>query len=288
MLHDGFEKDYQAAPGPGMSLTTILQQCKLQIKEKIALGHIIALAFWQFYDTEILRDKWTSDHIFFMRDQTGFVPNKPSVSAKSNPSYVNPDERLTLPHLGHRYPRLLALAIILIEIGVGRPLELQSLATPVYQINADWQAACNGLKQLDSMDWDGFTNKYTYVEAVRNCLQSKDYDIEPVGGVQQGVGRIAQRRNTIYNKVVWPLRLLLESGYRSNTDDVTYFKLKSIQCPDYTSQDFTKCAVDVDPPACGAVEYASLPWKNIQPKMLVGRLCGHSKIYLSPAPEAQG
>lgn len=245
-LHDGFEKECLAAPGSGLSLTAVLQRCKLHVKEKIALGHLIALAFWQFYDTEILHDKWTSDCILFMPESTGLVPNKPCISFKSNPSYNALDERLSLPHLGHRYPRLLALAIILIEIGLGRPLQLKSLTTPVSQINANWQVASHGLRLLDSMNWDGFNNKDTYLEAVRNCLQSRDYDINPVEGVQQGLSMIAQRKNIIYNKVVWPLQLLLESGYRAPTNDMTYFEFKSTQSSDFTTQASEMRAVVAD------------------------------------------
>lgn len=247
-LDDGFEKEYEAAPGPGMSLTAILRLYKLQVKEKIALGYSIAFAFWQFYDTEILRDKWTSDRILFMPSPTGFIPNQPCVSAKCNPSYVAPDERLSLLHLGHRYPRLLALAIILIEIGIGEPLQLQSLCTPVSQINADWQAGMKALKLLKSMDWYGFGNKHTYVEAIENCLQSRDYDIDPVAGAQPAEGKIAQRRNIIYNKVVWPLQRLLEIGYQTYTDEITYFKVKSTQCPDFTSQSLDTRAAGADLP----------------------------------------
>ncbi|KAL7955403.1 hypothetical protein V8C34DRAFT_246513 [Trichoderma compactum] len=115
--------EQQPCPGIGITLTTVLQRYTLQFKDKVDLAHMTARALWQFYDTRLLYDKWNSDCILFMPEEhKGIrrVPNKPYVPIQFEVSEEIIDEYLPEKSLAHRYPRILAFAIMLIEIGLGK------------------------------------------------------------------------------------------------------------------------------------------------------------------------
>jgi hypothetical protein len=219
--------EQRPCPGFGITLTTVLQQHTLQLKDKIKLAHMTAQAFWQFYDTELLYRKWSSNCVLFMPEQHGGirrVPNKPYVSVQFEVSDGDPDEYLSENSLVHRYPRILALAIMLIEIGLGRSLQLRHCNGLVAQVNADFDVASQGLNELKEAFWENFANKDVFIQAIVNCLTSDNY--KPVNNTASAVpspargqdGRVSlqinQRRRTFYEKVVWPLQWLAEVGFR--------------------------------------------------------------------------
>ncbi|KAL6822100.1 hypothetical protein J3E69DRAFT_368254 [Trichoderma sp. SZMC 28015] len=136
--------EQQPCLGSGITLTTVLQQYTLEIKYKFKLAHTIAQALWQFYDTELLYRKWDSDCILFMPEEhegVQRVPIKPYVSIQFEASEENADEYLSEAFLIHRYSRILAFAIVLVEIGLGKPLQLEQCDNLVAQSNTDFEAA---------------------------------------------------------------------------------------------------------------------------------------------------
>lgn len=228
-LLNGRPLEQRPSPGMGITLTTVLQQYTLQIKDKINLVHIAAHAFWQFYDTELLYRKWTSDCVLFMPEQHGDVmrlPNKPYISVQFEVVNEDPNEYLSDDSLVHRYPRILAFAILLIEIGLGRSLQLRQ-CNDLYQINADFEVASKGLDELKKASWETFANKDIFVQAIVNCLTSDNYrpgsnrDIAGSTVPSLATGphcreslEIRQRRSAFYDNVVWPLQWLAEVGFR--------------------------------------------------------------------------
>ncbi|UKZ78126.1 hypothetical protein TrVFT333_005860 [Trichoderma virens FT-333] len=225
-LPNGQALEQRPCPGFGITLTTVLQKYTLQLKDKIQLAHMTAQAFWQFYDTELLYSKWNSDCILFMPEQhkgVRRVPNKPYISIQFEVSEECQDEYLSEYSLLHRYPRILALAIMLIEIGLGRSLQLRQCDGLATQVNADFDVACQGLDELKKTPWENFGNKDVFIQAIVNCLASNNY--RPVGitdgtiprSEQGQYGResleISQRRGVFYDKVVWPLQWLAEVGF---------------------------------------------------------------------------
>ncbi|KAM0260059.1 hypothetical protein ACHAQJ_002983 [Trichoderma viride] len=221
--------EQRPCPGLGITLTTVLRQHILQLKDKIKLAHMTAQAFWQFYDTELLYRKWDSDCVLFMPEQHGGiqrVPNKPYVSVQFEISEEDPDEYLSENSLVHRYPRILAFAIMLIEIGLGRSLQLRQCNGLVAQVNADFDVASQGLNELKETPWENFANKDVFIQAIVNCLTSDNYkpvDItasavsSPARGREGRVSlHISQRRKVFYERVVWPLQWLAEVGFRGD------------------------------------------------------------------------
>lgn len=233
-VYGGFGVEQGPAGGPGNSLSMILKQYNLQVKDRLMLAHIITVAFWQFYDTDLQHRKWTSDVIIFMPEANSSIPIKPYISVGELDA-VDPQhkEHFIREDLIHRYPRLLALAIILIEIGLNDTLQPASGLTEVSQSNTDWTAARNGLKQLRQAEWDGFSHKSVYDEVIDSCLKSNNYDIHAKN--HQDDSDIHQRRQTIYNQVVRPIQRLVETGFPGTTEQLRYFELRTpmdAKCPE--------------------------------------------------------
>lgn len=222
--------EQRPSPGFGITLTTLLQHYNLQLKDKIKLAHITALAFWQFYDTELLYRKWNSDCVVFMPEQHGDargLPNEPYIPVQFDVADEDPEEYLSENSLIHRYPRILAFAIMLVEIGLGRPLQLWQCTSLVSQVNADFDVAYQGLDELKKSSWENFANKDVFIQAIVNCLTSDNYrpglneDIT-ASTVKNPTRRhycresleISQTRRSFYDKVVWPLQWLAEVGFR--------------------------------------------------------------------------
>lgn len=238
-MQDGFRLQQRPSPGVGMALPHVLQQYSLEVKDKIFLAYVITSAFWQFYDTQILRHKWTSESIIFMPEEVGHkqrLPNKAYISIQFESGREQTDEYLDTDFLVHRFPRILSFAIILLEIGLGKSLRLRQFDSPVAQFNSDFEVASQALVDLREMPWTNFANKDVYVKAIENCLESNHYRIQQaangptVAATSSHLNsdsrrsvEIDQRRKTFYNKVVWPLEWLAETGFQGNYNHVTFF-----------------------------------------------------------------
>ncbi|KAK4059546.1 hypothetical protein Trihar35433_10822 [Trichoderma harzianum] len=226
--HDvrGFEP--RPCPGIGITLTTVLQKYTLRLKDKVDLAYMTAQALWQFYDTMLLYDKWNSDCILFMpEERQGIrrVPIKPYVPVQFEVSEENIDEYLSEKLLPHRYPRILAFAIMLIEIGLGRPLHLQRWDSLATQVNTDFEVASQGLNELKETPWENSLDKSAFIKAIENCLWYKNFGpidttsaaVPSPAGNQDGRTslQIDHTRRVFYDKVVWPLQWLVEFGHQS-------------------------------------------------------------------------
>ncbi|KAJ9152004.1 thermostable alkaline protease precursor protein [Pleurostoma richardsiae] len=115
---------------PGIPLTTILRQYRLTNRMKVALAYIIARSMWQFYGSDWMKTKWTSETIYFMSElcsvphdgSTGVFAWKPYFSVRFGEADANFDEFSSFDGEIHRNPRVLALGVMLVEIGMGIPI----------------------------------------------------------------------------------------------------------------------------------------------------------------------
>ncbi|KAL6808590.1 peptidase S8/S53 domain-containing protein [Trichoderma camerunense] len=254
---DGQALEQRPCPGFGITLRRVLERHTLQLKDKIILAHLTAQALWQFYDTELLYRKWNSDCILFLPEQHKGVlriPIKPYVSVQFEISEENIDEYLPENSLVHRYPRILAFGIMLIEIGLGRSLQLQQWDDLVTQVNADFDAASQGLDELKETSWANFSNKAVFIQAIVNCLTSNIYrqvdlttaTVPSSAGHRDGRAswQIDQIRRVFYDRVVWPLQWLAEVGFHG--DQSTSYLCESQSSPQTSPSISTQKDLDED------------------------------------------
>ncbi|KAI0377865.1 hypothetical protein F5Y04DRAFT_263430 [Hypomontagnella monticulosa] len=254
--YDGYPLEQDLCPGFGLTLETVLEQYDLKPKDKVTLAYAIAQAFWQFYDTQLLYGKWTRDCILFMPEDSSYaaqLPNKAYLSVRFDLLDDQP-EYLGERSLIHRYPRILSLAILLLEIGLGRPLHLGTHTTILTQVNSDYEAARRGLSELRQMTWKNFANKDTYVQAIEDSLKNTNYRVDEVtyknnqatnpdsntlemARLQaRETEEIRKRRKIIYDKVVRPLQWLAETGFGVDSYTHNYLERKLTLESDPTRQ----------------------------------------------------
>ncbi|RSM09094.1 hypothetical protein CDV31_007861 [Fusarium ambrosium] len=233
------------AAGQGQSLASILQHYHLTPRDKVLLSYSVARAYWQFYDSELMRRKWSSDTIWFMPtfndDHKEELPLQAFVSfpfdAPDDPVeyYIDGPEL----SLNHYCPRAFALGVLLLEIGRASPFTTPVEEKLSSQVNLDHIIASNLLKKLRNTKWDGFSNMKYFVDAVEYCLDGKNFTestTDSTCGTSKKQQDISERRANIYNKVVRPLEWLAVKGFNSNSQGTTYIsKITNATVP--TAQD---------------------------------------------------
>jgi hypothetical protein len=207
---------------PGTSLADILKLYHLTAKMKLALAYILAQSVWQYYDSDWMKTRWTSKTIQFMKEcgnngvskQGNLFTWKPYLSVRFGEEDPESGEFSDIDGEIHRYPRIRALGIMLVEIGIGSPLHRsdqtrvgQSLAA---KINEDLLLAMQYSKN-EKLWRDCDYPKY--LGAVSHCLDPGTFALAPCirgQGDKEEVEGLKQRRNILYDKVVFPLEELLQ------------------------------------------------------------------------------
>jgi hypothetical protein len=205
-LHEGFPISQHVAPHPSVSLGRVLETHRLSSKMKLVLSCIVARSFWQYYDSPWMSSPWTSDSIHFLveappnehADSTsGIFACRPYVvvdfSTPTNPFSEYSDAYSLI----YRYPRLLALCLILIEIGRGSRLNIDAGVSLDATINRQWEVGRRVAE--DPKPWGDFDYP-EYRAIVRRCLQSKTFIAQD----------IAERRRILYEAVIQPLEQMVK------------------------------------------------------------------------------
>lgn len=125
------------------------------------------------------------------------------------------------------------MRIVLLEIGLGQPLELQRdlKLSLLAHVNIAHLKAKTKLKELKKAKWDGFRWKDYFVEVVENCSDSTNFKetlkhpkSRRRGDTNEGDKTVSysplpERRDVLYRKVVAPLFWLATVGFE-DTEEV--------------------------------------------------------------------
>ncbi|KAH0439996.1 hypothetical protein CcaCcLH18_02713 [Colletotrichum camelliae] len=227
-------------PGRGATLLNVIRDYLLTPKDKVILAYIIARAYWQFYDSELMRTKWTSESIWFLPQWT---PLAEDVSL--------PEEILLRPYLAfpfglpedpledvinddmlnHKHPRIFRIGILLLEIGLGRPFPSFKRPNLVSQLNLDHQIASSQFAELRRESWAGFRYKSYFDSAVGHCIQSQKLvkQSSPLSSRAKDEHEgVLARRKAFYKNVVQPLAWLARKGFRHGPEDITLIRRKAV------------------------------------------------------------
>ncbi|KAK6603922.1 extracellular alkaline serine protease [Botrytis cinerea] len=223
-LHkSGFEPVKQIVEHlPGISLADILKNYHLTARMKLTLAYILAQSVWQYYDSDWMKTTWTSKTIYFMKEGKGNTSSKqgnlyawkPYLSVRFGDANLESSEYSNIDGEIHHYPRVRALGIMLVEIGVGSPLHSSDQERqgqpPAAKINEDLLLAT----QYSKDEWRWKDCDYPkYLSAVKHCLDLGIFASAPcmseLGGKGDAEG-LKQRRNILYDKVIFPLEEVLQ------------------------------------------------------------------------------
>lgn len=225
--------------GRGISLKEVLRTYQLTPKDTVMLSYAVARAYWQYYDSSLMRIKWTSDTVWFMEAEDD--DNLPLQAYLSFPFGVPSNPSPDILHedlLTHQCPRIFDVGILLLEIGLSKPLPTGFRRTMVAQANLKHTMANSGLIELQKMTWPGFNHKMYFDRAVEFCLNSENFIRRPQNTQgQQGSSRrqttetgsddrdgVATRRRIFYKNVVRPLAWLAKKGFKVRSGDITSVK----------------------------------------------------------------
>lgn len=206
---------------PGSSLANILKLYHLTAKMKLALAYILAQSVWEYYDSDWMKTRWTSETIQFMKEcrsnstgeQGKLFAWKPYLSVRFGEEDPESCEFSDVDGEIHRYPRIRALGIMLVEIGIGSPLHRSDQERPAQslaaKINEDLLLAMQ-YSQNEKLWRD--CDYPNYLAAVNHCLDPGTFGLAPRirgSGDKEDIESLRQRRNILYDKVVFPLEELL-------------------------------------------------------------------------------
>ncbi|KAM0260794.1 hypothetical protein ACHAQJ_002560 [Trichoderma viride] len=227
---------------PGISLARILKLYSLTPKMRVALAYILAYSVWQYYDSDWIKTRWTSESIQFMKEYESenigkegkLFAWKPHLSVRLGDEEPELLEYSKACGEMHRYPKVRALGILLVEIGVGLPFDGTSQRPLADGTNDDWLWAMQRLR--DTRHWEAF-DYGSYRKAVDDCLNPENFFsvLYTEGDSPKNTDGLKQRRDTLYKKVVTPLeKLLIGTGWM---EELT--KIGPLDTPAETNDDQT-------------------------------------------------
>ncbi|KAL6357030.1 hypothetical protein LRP88_10647 [Fusarium phalaenopsidis] len=203
----------------GVSLAEVLGQYELSVRQKLSLAHSVALAFWQYYESQLMHRAWTSHNIWFMPDpdDSERLPLRTYIAfyPEATECTYDASEFSKMDFLIHRCPRIQCLALLLLEIGLGRPFQGRLLDTQVLQLNYYNAVASKYLQELKSTTWENFIHKDIFTGAIEKCLKLDGLTGKD-GKTDTSTCRDSRRR-LIHEMVVSPLERLNQSFQRKNT-----------------------------------------------------------------------
>ncbi|KAF5630060.1 thermostable alkaline protease precursor [Fusarium sp. NRRL 52700] len=220
-------------PGQGLPLSLVIQSYKLTDKDKILLAHAIAHSFWQFYESDLMRNRWTSDDIWFMHEMDHQHSPKDQLALRvympldfEGQQRNSEDEDKSM--LTHPYPHILGLGLILLQIGLARPFKSMTHLPFISRLNRDHGAARQLLGELEKAQWARSTHRDIFARAVANCLDPRTFTSstpKPKSSAKDGPSVSAGEdgiRRKVYTEVVEPLSKLVNIAFKADAKYVSY------------------------------------------------------------------
>ncbi|KAF3190605.1 hypothetical protein TWF788_008125 [Orbilia oligospora] len=210
-------QDKLSAPSWSLADYIRISGAKMTVKERICLAYILAKSVWQYYGSEWMRMPWTHNDIRLLqrgvagRSHTEYtLPYYPYLV----PNFQSSDARVWEycsdidPSLTHRYPGVLALATILLEIIRGQLVEEtgddeSDRGQPgSIKIRKRLLLAWHAAASLDTLDCNGI-----YQEVVKKCLDGRLFKEAPFD--LKAPNTLEIRQSIIYREIVFPLKELV-------------------------------------------------------------------------------
>ena len=118
------DTEYPIKPAPSISLAEILRMQTLTTRDRLVIAYILAKSVWQYYNTDWLNALWTTDNIHFMMEEREYDhpeestlnPARPYLAFADVEPAKTPVSETVNCYAIHRYPRILALGAILVEL----------------------------------------------------------------------------------------------------------------------------------------------------------------------------
>jgi hypothetical protein len=239
-LHEAAETDQFLLSKPSVSLAQILQQHHLSTKMKIGLAYTLARSVWQYYNSDWMGSGWNCDTIHFMLENSMnpmhscFHASKPCFTVRFQSTAQSLPERYDLPMIIHKYPRMLALGILLIDLArasyeEGSPTTSQ---TQQQKANTDYMRGryvCErdqSWPDLGTADAARLRLRTVYKAATQSCFDINVFKNVSSSSIPTDESDEAEEhRKILYEKVVSPLEDIIdEMGWTDTLGHVEAIK----------------------------------------------------------------
>ncbi|KLO83427.1 related to thermostable alkaline protease precursor [Fusarium fujikuroi] len=231
-------------PGQGLPLSLAIQSYKLTDKDKILLAHAIAHSFWQFYESDLMKHRWTSDDIWFMNEMDPQHSPKDQLALRVYMPLDFEYQQISLTDeeramLTHPFPQILSLGLVLLQIGLSKPFKSMTHLPLISRLNRDHGAARQLLGELEKAQWARSTHRDIFARAVANCLDPRTFtastpkpkttknstkDELAITTSEDGV------RRKVYAEIVEPLSKLVNIAFKADAKYVSYLaKCKEVE-----------------------------------------------------------
>lgn len=243
-LHDPDETDQVLINKPSVSLAQVLQQHRLSTKTKVGLAYTLARSVWQYYDSEWMGSGWTSKNIHFMLESSDdfmhscVYASKPCLTVQFQSRTESLPERWTLPGILHRYPRVLALGTLLVEIAhASYDGEIPTIShTQVHKANNEYmkgRKTCYSnpsWPDLGTADAARLRLRTVYKTATQSCFDFKNV-ISSTNPEDIGI-ETEKHRKDLYEKVVEPLEDIIdEMGWTHSLTHIEAIEFNEANSP---------------------------------------------------------
>ncbi|KAK3382918.1 hypothetical protein B0T24DRAFT_645438 [Lasiosphaeria ovina] len=207
----------------GLHLGQVLEQFNMRHGMRPVLAYVLAKAVWYYYDSEWMSMSMTEDSVYFMgeilEDEVTYF-FKPYLSAQLPPEGGNQIiECRQVVGMIHKYPRVLALGIMLVEIATGRQFEVEGHPDH-WDPKTVNQQLLSLKKHLNSGEFHEDCRFPRYKAAVSKCLDPMLFRNAPFNH-RKPAENLEQRRSILYSEIVDPLRQLIEgTGWDAELDEI--------------------------------------------------------------------
>lgn len=201
------------ADAPAVSLASVLACLTVEIK--LGLSYILARSLWEFYASDVIQTELSTQTVHFMRARSDQEPSlyvqRPCLflqAASPDSAFVEyNDDGVSL----HHHPKVLALGVMMVEIGMGSLIQsageninstyLSALEATQTQLNSSLTTKRERLEREKPMP--------AYWKIVEDCLDTElfendDSEFDPRDSI-----RLEKRQRILYDRVVLPLEKLL-------------------------------------------------------------------------------
>ncbi|KAF7552213.1 hypothetical protein G7Z17_g4462 [Cylindrodendrum hubeiense] len=237
-------------------LADVLQGRFLGPQSKLLLAYTLAKSVWQFYDSDFMSVRWTTESIQLLQEREGDEEDEDEEDDDERSVHWAPyfafsfnklmegesAERLPPGQFIHRYPRVLALGELLYELGLKRPSKKQTKSitapphtTPVEPATLEKitnDTAVRIRRGVERRKWPdiGLTNtesleKYRII--VANCVSESLFRQRPAEDSKKTLLEledamdIEERRAMLFSKVIFPLKeLLRDTGWINESGNI--------------------------------------------------------------------
>jgi hypothetical protein len=208
--------EYPVEPVPSKSLRKVLREEVLMSRDRIVIAYILAKSVWQYYNTDWLSALWTTDNIHFMIEKReDDMPETLAINS-ALPYFAFSDGDRSKYSISesvdcsvfHRFPRILALGVILVELCRREARHPTSDNDTLERfINNNYTYSSRTIKKDYSwphLDLDAIYKAY-FKDAVAVCFDWEKLD-RVSGHTPDPVPGLHARRDLLWTDVVSPLQ----------------------------------------------------------------------------------